>query len=521
MPMTTGNEANPLSLRSVRRRLLAGSAWVLGAKVATLIVGIGVQSMLAHLLTQSQFGIYTTAFTMALLGAAMAQLGLDRAVVRFVAGSIGLGELGRARVAMRTALVYGTVSAVVAGMILATGLGQFLADNLFHKPALALAIPFTAGWLIALAVQSLMVESFRGMSRFAAATLLDELFVDFVALIVFATLFVTVGHAGATPMPSDGRLGLSGPNIVIGVWTGATALAVAVGLTMLLRRYRSLVGTGDLPRREMFQTAWPLGVTNVAILLLGSAVDVLVLSSFAPADTVGLYGASARLVIFVATPFVVFSGVIPPIIAELHAQQKMRQLERALRAGATLAGLPAFGVLLIFLLFGPWILGTIFTEPYRAGAPILAILSLGRLYAIWAGSAGVTLMMTGYQKAMMKLTLGCGLLSVSLGLGVAYTLKANDVAPTDIAIGVACATALSLVIQNTLQLVLVRRWLGIWTMIHFSPRELFRYLRPKGEKGTAMEDAAEQAAEALVGPDEAIGAGEIPDDADEDPPGVR
>jgi O-antigen/teichoic acid export membrane protein len=512
--MTTGNDAAPFTLRSVRRRLLAGSAWVLGAKVATLIVGIGVQSMLAHLLTQSQFGIYTTAFTMALLGAAMAQLGLDRAVVRFVAGAIGLGELGRARIAMRTALLYGTLSAVAAGVILTAGLGQFLADNLFHKPTLALAIPFTAGWLIALAVQSLMVESFRGMSRFAAATLMDELFVDLISLIVFTTLFVTVGHGGTTPMPPDGRLGVSGPNIVIGVWTAATALAIAVGLTMLIRRYRSLQGTGELPRREMFETAWPLGVTNVAILLLGSAVDVLVLSAFAPADTVGLYGASARLVIFVATPFVVFSGVIPPIIAELHAQQKMRQLERALRAGATLAGLPAFGVLLIFLLFGPWILGTIFTEAYRAGAPILAILSLGRLYAIWAGSAGVTLMMTGYQKAMMKLTLGCGVLSVSLGLGIAYGLKENGFSPTDVAIGVACATAFSLVVQNTLQLVLVRRWLGIWTMIHFSPRELYRYLRPRGEKGTAAEDAAERVAEALVGPDDDEGA----DEAEDEPP---
>lgn len=510
--MTTGSGANPLSLRSVRRRLLSGSAWVLGAKVATLVVGIGVQATLAHLLTQSQFGIYTTAFTMALLGAAIAQLGLDRAVVRFVAGAIGVGELGRARIAMRTALLYGSASAVVAGLILATGLGQFLADNLFHKPSLALAIPFTAGWLISLAVQSLMVESFRGMSRFAAATLLDELFVDLTSFIVFATLYATVGHAGTTPMPPDGRLGVAGPNIVIGVWTGATALAVAIGLALLMRRYRSLVGPGALPRRELFETAWPLGVTNVAILLLGSAVDVLVLSAFAPADTVGLYGASARLVIFVATPFVVFSGVIPPLIAELHAQQKMRQLERALRAGATLAGLPAFGVLLIFLLFGPWILGTIFSEPYRAGAPILAILSLGRLYAIWAGSAGVTLMMTGYQKAMMKLTLACGVLSVSLGLGIAYALRERGAAPTDIAIGVACATAISLVVQNTLQLIFVRRWLGIWTMIHFSPRELYRYLRPKGEGGTAAEDAAEQVAEALVGPDEPE------DDAGDDPP---
>ena len=93
-PMTTGSGANPFTLRSVRRRLLRDRPGSSGRKVATLIVGIGVQAMLAHLLTQSQFGIYTTAFTMALLGAAMAQLGLDRAVVRFVAGAIGLGRAG-------------------------------------------------------------------------------------------------------------------------------------------------------------------------------------------------------------------------------------------------------------------------------------------------------------------------------------------------------------------------------------------------------------------------------------------
>ena len=509
--MTTGSASELLSLRSVRRRLLSGSAWVLGAKVSTLIVGIGVQALLTRLLTPSQVGIYTTAFTMALLGAAVAQMGLDRAVVRFVAGGIGIGELGRSRTAIRTAFTYGTLGAVAVALVLVSGVGQFLADHVFDKPALGLAIPFAAGWLIALAVQSLMVESFRGLSRFAAATLLDELFVDFVSLTVFAILYATVGGRGSTPMPVDGRLGVHGPIIVISVWTGATLLAVLVGIVMLLKRYRVLKGTGELPRKEMFETAWPLGVSNVAILLLGSAVDVLVLNAFVPSNIVGIYGNAARLVIFVATPFVVFSGVIPPIIAELHAQDKMRQLERALRAGATLAGLPAFGILLIFLLFGPWVLGTIFTPAYKIGAPILSILSLGRLFAIWAGSAGVTLMMTGYQKAMMKITVGCGALSVLLGIGTARVLQSHGFSDIDVAIGVACATATSMVFQNTLQLLLVRRRLGIWTMIHFSPRELWRYIRPKGERGMAAEDAAESAAEALVLPDEP-GEGDAPQD---------
>jgi O-antigen/teichoic acid export membrane protein len=495
-------EAPAFTLRSVRRRLLTGSAWVLGVKIATLIVGIGVQALIARLLTPSQVGIYAAAFTMALLGMTIGMMGFDRAVVRFVAGALSLNELGRARKAMRTTFVCGTLGALAVALILVSGAGAYVADHVFDKPALGLAIPFTAGWVIALAVQALMVESFRAMSRFAPATLLDELFVDFTALTCFALLFATVGHWGHTPMPVDGRLGGHGSIIVICIWAGGALLALAVGGPMLVRAYRRLKGPGSISTGEMFDTAWPLGISNVAILLLGSTADVLVLSAFVPSNIVGIYGFSARLVIFVATPFFVFSGVIPPIVADLHAQGKMKALERALRAGATLAGIPAFLILLVFLLFGPWVLGHIFSPVYAEGAPILAILSIARLYAIWAGSAGVTLMMTGNQRAMMYITLGCGALSVLFGIVTAHVLKTiGGVSELHVAIGVACATGVVIVLQNTLQLILVRRRLGIWTMVHFDPRELWRYLRPRSGR-SAAEEAAEEAAEALVEPEE-------------------
>jgi O-antigen/teichoic acid export membrane protein len=206
------------------------------------------------------------------------------------------------------------------------------------------------------------------------------------------------------------------------------------------------------------------------------------------------------LVVFVVTPFVVFSGVIPPIIAELHAQGKMRQLERALRAGATLAGIPSFAILLVFLLFGPWVLETVWSKPvYRDAASVLVVLSVGRLVAVWAGSAGVTLMMTGHQRAMMVTTLFSAGLSV--GAGIVGASAAG-------AIGVAMATATAQIVQNVLQLAIVRRRLGVWTMIHLSPRELHRYLRPHGRRGEAAEDAAEQVAQVLV---------EAPDDEPQRP----
>ena len=405
--------------------------------------------------------MYASAFTLALVGSAIAKLGLDRAVIRFVAGALGTREPGRARAAIHIALSLGGAAALALGVLLAIGPGQALADGVFDSAALAAAIPLAAGWLVATAVQSLMVESFRGLSSFSSATIFDALIVDVAIAGSFAGLWLLGADAG--------------PQALIGISAGITAIVAGLGTALLLRRTRALRGAGTAAPREMLGVGWPLMITNIAILMLGSGVDLLIVGAFEPQSEVGLYAAASRLVVFVVTPFVVFSGVIPPIIAELHAQGKMRQLERALRAGATLAGIPSFAILMVFMFAGPWVLETVWRRPiFREAAPILVVLSIGRLVAVWAGSAGVTLMMTGHQRAMMVTTLGSAAFSVGAGIAGAAMYGA---------IGVAVATASAQILQNTLQLTLVHRRLGMWTMIHLSPRELMRYLRPHGRRG--------------------------------------
>jgi len=475
--MTTGSEPPAFTLRSVRRRLLQGSAWVFGARIGTLVLGVAVSVLAARILTQSEVGDYLSAATMAFLGGAVAQLGLDRATVRFAASAIGANEPGRARAAIRMALRYGTIGALVVAAVIALGLGRLVAEQVFHSPRLASMMPVIAGWTVALALQGLFVESFRGLQRFAPATMLDQVFTNAAASIAFGVVWVTRADVG--------------PAFLAALTASGVALAVGCAAFLLFRMLRGLRGAGELSRAEMFGVARPLWVTNLAILMLGAGVDLLILRAFESPDVVGQYGIAARLVTFVVAPFVIFSGVIPPIIAELHAQGKMRQLEQALRAGASLAGLPALGVLVVFLLGGPWILETLYGAPYRAAYPVLAILSCGRLYAVWAGSAGVTLMMTGHQRAMMTITLISGTVSVTGGIVAASIFGA---------VGIACVTAASQVLQNTMQLTLVRRRLGIWTPLHLDPRELYRYLRPHGRRGEAAEDAAEAVAEVLLEP---------------------
>jgi O-antigen/teichoic acid export membrane protein len=105
---------------------------------------------------------------------------------------------------------------------------------------------------------------------------------------------------------------------------------------------------------------------------------------------------------------------------------------------------------------------------FRQGATVLAILSVARLVAVWTGSSGATLMMTGHQRTMMTIT---------VTTGVASLIAEILLAPTYGITGVAAATCAAQIMQNALQLTFARLRVGIWTHARFSlepVRELLR-----------------------------------------------
>ena len=98
------SEEAVITLGSVRRRLLTGSAWVLAARIAGLGLGVVTNGLVARMLDPDGFGAYLLTATMVVIGSTVAKLGMDRAVVRFTASSLGVGEPRGARDAIRIAV---------------------------------------------------------------------------------------------------------------------------------------------------------------------------------------------------------------------------------------------------------------------------------------------------------------------------------------------------------------------------------------------------------------------------------
>ena len=122
-----------------------------------------------------------------------------------------------------------------------------------------------------------------------------------------------------------------------------------------------------------------------------------------------------------------------------------------------IAGLPAIGALGFYLLFGPWLLEFVYHDPvYRAGFPVLALLSLARLVTVFTGSAAVTLSMTGHQDALLRITVTTSILTV-----VATFLVVGRWGST----GVAAAISGGVALQALAVWLTARIRTGIWTHV--------------------------------------------------------
>jgi O-antigen/teichoic acid export membrane protein len=456
---------------SLKRRLLAGGSWVLAGKIITAASNVMISSLLARLLSTEDFGAFGLAFSLTTGGALLSQLGLQQAGVRLIAESMGRDQPGRARASVLFAYRHVVLGILVVAAILLLGGGSWLAIELWNAPALAGALAAVAAWMAVTSLQVLTSETFRGFKDLRFASLFGGVITGVLTLAVLIGLVVWQGQASVVR--------------VVWISAGATAVSLLLGVTLVRRRIRVLPRVESITHREVFSISLPLWVSSVTTFALAQAA-LWILGTFLPKEDVGLYFAALRLVNLVSMPLVLVNLIVPPFIADLYARGEKDQLQRVVRATATIAGVPAFVVLATFLLFGGPIMALVFSEPYRAAAPLLGLLSIGYLVNVWTGSCGVTLSMTGHQTVLMRITLVSGIISVGGSLLVVNRFGT---------IGVATVVGATAVLQNLWMWGAARYHAGIWTHATIPSREEIRSVLSR------TPDAPPSDRDGLSGPD--------------------
>jgi O-antigen/teichoic acid export membrane protein len=430
------------------------------------MVGIVTNALVMRMLTtKDERDAYWLALSIVSLGAVVGSLGLPKTVVQLVAENMGLNRSGRTRQVIYTVLGLGVFGTLAAGLIYLLVGG--LVGNLLHSPALVGVTGLLAGWIAISVVQEITAETFRGFHDIRWATLLGGLATGgksggMVMRLLMLGCFVVI-------------LFTSGPETdlvtVMLVSIGAGSVALLLSLWLLHGRISALGPRGaedqeEISAREVLSVSFPMMIIALTAFVLQSA-DIWIIGALRSQEEVAVYGAAARLVTFIAMPLLVINLVLPPIIAEMYAQGKTARLERTLRAFSTIAGAPSLVFLTGFMLLGGSILGLVYgprlfppgSLAVQQGALVLVLLSAAKVAAVWAGSCGLVLQMTGHHKQMLRVSVLTSTLFIVVAL-----LVVRGYGP----VGVATAAAATTVLQNVILVLVVRRLTGMWTHVSFS-----------------------------------------------------
>jgi O-antigen/teichoic acid export membrane protein/nucleoside-diphosphate-sugar epimerase len=429
------------SNNTIGSRLLSGSIWAFLGKMVTVLFGFICNVFLARLLDPETLGAYFLVLSIVLFSAIVAQVGTNISVVRFIAEALGTSRPARAVRAVFISLKIVLSGIIFVGFFFIAGGGHWLAIHAFKSSLIASVVAVFTLWIIFAALQNLVCEILRGFSRIDLASIFGGLLTNvlsFIALVLIGLLY-----------------GKSNLRQVIIISIVSCGISTICAFWFLFNKLLNMKGKSLLQNKEVLFVSIPLLFTNLLLFVI-SQIDVWIIGIFAHKKDVAIYGVASRLALLISMPIIIVNAVVAPLIAEYYAKGETEKLGKILRSTATLATIPSFVLLMIYISFGNYMLGFAFGEIYRQGLLSLIILGCGQLLYVCSGSPGLVLMMTGYQKEIMMISLLSLLVSLAGSIVMVTYFGIN---------GVAIATAAGLSLQAYLQTIVARKKADIFTPI--------------------------------------------------------
>lgn len=192
---------------------------------------------------------------------------------------------------------------------------------------------------------------------------------------------------------------------------------------------------------------------NVAVFTQ-SILSILIIGYLLDSKDVGLFRSAERSALLISFSLMVLNSILPPRFSELHSKGNVFALQRLVRSGVYAGLLLSSPMILLCIFFPQFVLG-FYGDGFDAADILLRILATAQLVNVMTGSVGFLLAMTGYERIMRNISIGCS----CAGLVSLFVLV-----PWLGAVGAALAMATIWVLQNIVAAAFVWKQLGVWVL---------------------------------------------------------
>ncbi len=435
---------------SLRARVIRGIGGTFVLRTGNAAIQFATGLLLAHALGVDRFGVFNYAGAWITLLIVPAIFGMDRLLIRELSvhrSRQAWGQMrGLLRYATRASLIFAILLAAAVALLgwgtyALTGRPALLKPDQagLAKPALYtlwIALLMLPLWSVLLVQSSAM----QGLRHVVVGQIPEQ--------IVGPGLFLL----------------LAGVAYAFGVWDspqGMTALELT-GTAVALIYSRALLNRKiplDARRAEPVTESrvWIAGAIpltiNRGLITVNSQVDVLLLGAMSGARAVGVFTAALRGMQLITLVLLSVNTALAPNLAQLHAENDKKRMERMVTQSALLMLVVALPVALFFVIGGRWFLG-LFGGGFKVGYGALLVLTAGQLINLATGSVGTLLIMTNHERAAMSSAAAGVALHIGLGALLIPAMGAE---------GAAWARTGGVVFSNLLMVGVAWRRLGIQT----------------------------------------------------------
>lgn len=420
------------------KRFALSSAGVFVMRGCSVALHYTALVIMTRTLGKAGYGVYALAAAWLSLLTIPGLLGLDRLVVREVAGACAHGAWGLVKGlliwANRTAVVSSCVTAGMGMLVVAVlhRFGQVRAEVLTAMCVMFAVLPVNV-------LSNVRQSALRGLHHVVWGFL-----PDLVVLPVVLCAGVAVMRWGFREVAS--------PLFAVGAGVAASVVAFGVGVLLLRRALTKEIrdAAPEMRVREWARALVPLMLVS-AMYTVNSRTDQAMIGGMIGSAAVGVYSAAVRVADFVIFFIVAINAMLAPTAARLYAKKDTGELQRIVTVTARwIAGLSIPAAVALLVLSGKIL--ALFGPGFPAGAWALRWLCCGQIVNACAGSVTLLLTTTGYERDALK----------GIALGAIVNVIGNAVMIPLYGInGAAIATALSTVVWNVALGILVYRRLGI------------------------------------------------------------
>ncbi len=333
---------------SLTRQVAHNMIYQVGGKILSTILGLGALAMMTRYLGQDGYGGYTTIVSFLQFFGILVDFGLTLTTVQMISEP-------KADINKITSNIF-TLRFFSAVIFL--GLAPLVVLFFPYSATLKLGVALTTFSFLFIALNQVLIGLFQKNLRMEKVAIAENLGRVVLVAGIAAVIYFKAGLLA----------------VMFAVILGSFANFLINFLFSL--KYVRIRFVFDWPIwKEIYRRSWPIGLSIVFNLIYLKA-DVIVLSIFQSQATVGLYGASYRVLDVLTTLPMMFAGLVLPILTASWAEKNLERFERLIKKSFDFLMIIIVPIIFGTMLLGERLMGAVAGEDFSGSGIILKILIL-------------------------------------------------------------------------------------------------------------------------------------------------